>query len=307
MENFNKEERFAFPPYLHRVTGGNGGEAFLILGPEKTALYDAGMACFAEEMIQNIKNVLDGTERTLDYLFASHSHYDHIGGLPYVVKEWPKILVCGSKKASQVFQSDGAKGTIQRMGVYAKDAYGKPEREILVDGLRVDRILEDFDKVSLGIDETGRDWQMIAIETLGHTDCSMSYLLEPTGILFTSESTGVYVDEGRIEVTALKGHDKSIEAAKKLKAMDFAMLLSPHYGLVPAFSKDSYFDLYIRLAEEEYILIDSMIEAGLSDDEILEAHEARYWYPERQKEQPYEAYRLNAENTLKFMRNTKKL
>ena len=41
-----KMKREPFPSPLVRVTGGPGGEAVLVMGSEKTALHDCGMACF---------------------------------------------------------------------------------------------------------------------------------------------------------------------------------------------------------------------------------------------------------------------
>ena len=57
---------------LKRVTGGLGGESFLYLGKEKTVLHDLGMACFQEELIENIEKALEG--RSLDYILCSHTH-----------------------------------------------------------------------------------------------------------------------------------------------------------------------------------------------------------------------------------------
>ena len=43
-------EKEAYPKPLVRVTGGKGGEAVLIVGSEKTALHDCGMACFRKDL-----------------------------------------------------------------------------------------------------------------------------------------------------------------------------------------------------------------------------------------------------------------
>ena len=50
--------RFDFPEDIFRVTGGAGGESYLILGSEKTALYDAGMPFNGEQLVRNIQAVL---------------------------------------------------------------------------------------------------------------------------------------------------------------------------------------------------------------------------------------------------------
>ena len=87
-------EREGFPKPLVRVTGGKGGEAVLILGSEKTALIDCGMAYCGERMTENLAERLASSGREkLDYIILSHSHYDHMGALPYVMRIFPDAVV----------------------------------------------------------------------------------------------------------------------------------------------------------------------------------------------------------------------
>lgn len=80
--DFKGYDRFDFPEGIHRVTAGYGGEAILITCCEKTAMIDCGMAYCGEQMIENTKKYLGG--RKLDYVFITHTHYDHMGALPYI-------------------------------------------------------------------------------------------------------------------------------------------------------------------------------------------------------------------------------
>ena len=287
-----------YPVPLKDVTGGQGGDVLLILGPEKTALYDAGMCCFADRTIANIENVLLQEGRTLDYIFLSHSHYDHIGALPYILDRWPDAQVLASEKTKKVFESEGARRLIQKMGENAGSLYGAPHIKIRTEGLRVDRVLRDGYRISLGTDESGEDCFIEALETRGHTDCSMSYLIQPEMILLCSESCGVLISPDHIEVSALKSFGETMEAARKLKKLEIRHLYSQHYGMVPEWFIGKFFDLYIRLAEEQKKFIEEMAEGGASFEEILKAHEERFWEEGREREQPYEAYRLNAESEI---------
>ena len=51
-------DRFDFPADMIRVTSSHGGESFLIVGSEKTALYDCGMAYCGESTVPNIEEAL---------------------------------------------------------------------------------------------------------------------------------------------------------------------------------------------------------------------------------------------------------
>ena len=286
-QDFAGNNRLEFPSPIVRVTGGDGGEALLILGTEKTALYDCGMACFSQNLIYNIKSVLFKENRTLDYVFLSHTHYDHIGALPYVLNQWENAVVCGSEKAKSVFESTGALKTIEELGNKAKKIYGCDDIEITSKGMRVDVVLRDGDCISLGTEK------IIAFETKGHTDCSMSYLLTPQGIMFASESTGVQVADKRVDPSPLKSFDETIQVAQRLKQIPFNYLIVPHFGLVPEYMNTEFFDNYIKAAQKEKNLINNWIRQGLSEEEILKKHIEVYRSDGCNNAHPYEAYELN--------------
>jgi glyoxylase-like metal-dependent hydrolase (beta-lactamase superfamily II) len=96
------------------VTAGWGGKTFLLAGRDKTALIDTGMACFAPALIAGLKERLAG--RPLDYILASHSHYDHIGAVPYLRREWPAVKVLGADHAAYVLTRRSALETIRALG-----------------------------------------------------------------------------------------------------------------------------------------------------------------------------------------------
>ncbi len=295
-EDFAGYDRMELPRPLVRVTGGPGGEAILILGSEKTALYDCGMACFADNLIENLKTILNAEGKTLDYILLSHTHYDHIGALPYVLQVWPEAQVCGLQKAKEVFAHPNARATMERLGNNAKALYGVEGIAITAAGMRVDRVLADGDRISLGAET------ITAYETKGHTDCSASYLLSPEKILFTSESTGMQVTSMRVQTSPLKSYDDCFASAARLKTFDVNDLILPHYGRLPSFRNQTYFDDFIKEAELEQHMLEEAIRQGLSDDELLQLHMRRYWSEKRNKAQPFAAYALNTQIIIRQLR-----
>ena len=72
-----------------RVSPGDSG--FLIDDGKTVILYDSGFAFTGYAMADKIKEYLG--DRKLDYIFLTHSHYDHVLGSVYALKYWPDAKV----------------------------------------------------------------------------------------------------------------------------------------------------------------------------------------------------------------------
>ena len=293
-EIYDGYDRFNFPCGLKRATAGTGGEAILIDMYEKTALVDCGMAYCADKMIEKTKELLNG--RNLDYIFISHSHYDHIGALSAVKKAFPEAKVVASAKAARVFSSDGAKKVMKELSDEARLLYSDISEEVVIGDMSVDIIANDGDSFDLG------DAQVEVMETKGHTDCCLTYVLKPLDIMFTSESTGVLQNQYNITSAILKSYDDCVESALKCKAKKPSYIIVPHYGFIPQSFNDTYFDEFLAEIEDEKNFVQGWYEKGLSEEEVLEKYKERNWDESREAEQPVEAFLTNARVTIKVLK-----
>lgn len=293
---FGDFNRFKFPAdYIYRVTAGKGGEAIMIAGSEKTALIDCGMAFCGREMVANINNTLKQIgKESLDYVLLSHSHYDHIGALPYVVEAFPDIKVYGSMKCQSILERPNALKLMKELGTSAQKMYApESKEEIPVEGLRVDIVIHDKDEIDLG------NMKIIAFETKGHTDCSMSYALEPLKLLFTSESTGILINKDFLHTPILKNFDDAKEALNKCKMYGAKYVCLPHFGMLPEFFNEEYWNMFERFYNEKKAYVTEMFNAGATEDEIFEKYCEKYWHPEMSEEQPRDAFLINSRAIVK--------
>ena len=200
-------DRFDFPADIQRVTAGNGGEALLINGSEKTALLDCGMAYCGSRMVENLKSALQNRGRsTLDIVFPAIRTTITLVRFP-----WGRVRCHGV--CEQALQRDPQSTGMQKklmkeLGGRRHAIFTDPgnTEEIIVDGLAADRVL--VTEICIAGKET-----VAAIETKGHTDCSMSYYLEPYRILFTSESTRL-METSEYVYPILKSYDDAIVSMK---------------------------------------------------------------------------------------------
>jgi len=291
----DEHDRFSFPADIHRVTSGSGGETYLIFGSEKTALYDCGMAYCGRYTVENIKRKLSekGREK-LDYVFLSHSHYDHMGALPYIREAFPEATVYASERCQNVLKREGARKVMKKLGTAARELYmpGSGE-EILVDNLIVDAVLKNGDEISLG------DISVKALETKGHTDCSMSYVLEPCKLMFASESTGMMEGAEYIHTPFLKDYSDAVESRIKCASYGAEYICLPHFGMLPQHFNDKYWQMLEKATDEKYDFIKEMKDMQLSDDEMYDRYVKEYWNPGFEEVQPKDAFLINSGAILK--------
>ena len=206
-------------------------------------------------------------------------------------------MVYASRHCSEILKRPNARKLMKELGTTARDLYdpGNTE-EIIVDGLAADRVLADGDTVSLGKETVA------AIETKGHTDCSMSYYLEPYRILFTSESTGLMETSEYVHTPILKSYDDAIVSMKKCRACGAEYLCLPHFGMLPKDFNETYWKMFEEACHEKLAFVRRMENGGLSEDEMVDEYMKKYWNPAKEQEQPIEAYLINARAVVKAIR-----
>ena len=69
------------------VTGGLSGDVFLFKTKDTAIIFDTSAPVDAKNLLENLELVLNG--QPLDYIFLTHSHYDHLGGTPYIKEKYP--------------------------------------------------------------------------------------------------------------------------------------------------------------------------------------------------------------------------
>jgi glyoxylase-like metal-dependent hydrolase (beta-lactamase superfamily II) len=203
-----------------RVSPGDSG--FLIDDGKTAILYDSGFAFTGYAMADKIKDYLAG--RDLDYIFLTHSHYDHALGSVYALKYWPDAKVVAGEYAVKIFAKDTAKRLMRDLDRKFADYNGVGEYEDLTDNLRVDIPVCDGDKITAG------DMVFTAVDLPGHTRCSVAFYLESEKLLLSCESLGVFDGNSRVVPSFLVGYQMSLDSIIKAQALDVENAVAPHFG-----------------------------------------------------------------------------
>lgn len=278
---------------IYNVRGGRGGDAYLLIGTQKAALIECGMAYCASDLITNIKKVLGS--RALDYVFVSHSHYDHIGGIPYLKCVWPNLIVHGSEYDQRILRRSTALKTIRELSIEAAKIYAQgffPDYND--DLLKIDTVITDGDLYDLG------DLSIQVVQTPGHTQGTLSFFVNQE-ILFASESTGTFNPSGRISPTFLVRYSQAIDSIKKCRDLNPKYIYSPHYGLLKPSDTLGFWEKSIEAADKSRYFVLYYSDLGYSEEEILSEYEKVFRNEENGSEQPLNAFRINTRNMIRVL------
>ncbi len=272
-----------------------GDAAFLIDDGKTSILYDTGFGFTGYAIAENIKKCLG--ERPLDYIFLTHSHYDHALGSAYVLRRFPNAKVVAGKYAVGIFGRDGAKRVMKELDSKFAKTCGVTDYEFLGDELRVDIPVDDGDIIEAG------DMTFEVISLPGHTRCCVGYYFAKEGLLLSNETLGVYDGAQTILPVCLVSFSDTISSIEKIEKRKVTSIVSPHFGLLNK-AQIEFFLGNMRSSAQNMAdnLLDS-IKNGLDDEEIISQFKEKYWHGYIKEIYPEDAMTLNTSIMIRLIKN----
>jgi 2-aminobenzoylacetyl-CoA thioesterase len=210
--------------YLGREEAG----VYLLEGDAVSMIINGGMSYLAP-VVQNQLGAFGIDEKRLKKLLILHSHFDHVGLVPFFRRRDPDLQVYASARAWQILQMPKGIETINASG------------RLVAERMGVTGWLEGFDLewrsdaagsvVSEGaqIDLGGLTVQIL--ETPGHSSCSISAYIPEIKALFPSDGGGIPYKE-TILPSGNSNFTQYQQSLEKLKSLKVDMFCADHYGYV---------------------------------------------------------------------------
>jgi glyoxylase-like metal-dependent hydrolase (beta-lactamase superfamily II) len=204
---------------------GNGHvPAFLYCG-EKPVLFDPGVSAFGplylEKIMQNLK------DPSSLILALTHSHFDHCGAVPYLLRNISGIKVAASEKAADVILRPNAVKLMEKLNQeYEKEMKDELKGEnVSFEVFNVDFRLKEGDRLDLLND------YCLVLETPGHTRDCLSYFFPEKEVLFCGESAGV-AEGSFIHTPFLTSFEDYLSSLKKIAELKPEVLCIAHNGIL---------------------------------------------------------------------------
>jgi glyoxylase-like metal-dependent hydrolase (beta-lactamase superfamily II) len=270
----------------HKTSEGN-----LLIGENYIAMFDCGMAHCSDGTIQNVKNALK--DRPLDYLFITHTHYDHIGALPFFRKEWSSLRLVTSQIGAAVLLKDTPRRVIRELSIVAINEHNaKVDTAYSDDDFHADVIVKEGDIIPLG------GLSVKILETPGHTKDALSFFIPELELLIASETTGILLSDDNVYPLYLTSFNDTISSIKKCRSLPYKYLSMPHSGIADEKDANVFFDKALESATACRDFILDMNEKKLDQEAMFDMFYKKYGTETLLSYQPWEAFAANARATI---------
>ncbi len=269
--------------------------AFLLDDGKTAIMYDSGFAFSGYKVAENIKKILG--DRPLDYIFLTHSHYDHALGAVYVKKMYPDAKIVAGEYAATIFAKPSAKKVMRELDNKFAKKCGVNEYEDLIDELSVDIMVNDGDVINAG------DMKFIALSFPGHTKCSFGFYLEENKLLLGCETIGVYGGSGIVFPSYLIGYQTTLNSIKKALDMQIESILVPHYGILNGDEAKDYIRCGKQNAEQTASELSKILKLGGTDEDAFNFFKEKYYHGYIKEIYPEDAMALNTSIMVKLIHN----
>lgn len=231
--------------------------AYVIKGDSGNCMIDAGINLMGPLYLKSLHAILHDVNE-LSHLLLTHSHYDHLGAMPYLKRRIPEVLVGGSPYITELLKKENV---LIKMG-YLSDLQ-RPlfteivgDEDVSIESVPMDLELKDGDEIDLG----GLTCRVL--EAPGHTRDSLAFYVPELEALFPGEAVGVSIGmEGAgIHPQFLSSYDQYVASLDRLAALKPKMIGIGHGFVFTGDDALEFLDDSIRITGEYRAMIEDCLD-----------------------------------------------
>ena len=228
--------------YLGREQSG----VYLLDGGDEAMIINGGMSYLVPDLLRQFE-AFGIDEEKIKKLLILHSHFDHVGIVPFFKRRHQDLEIYASSRAWKILGTQKAIATINEFSRMVTKSMGLTQA-------CSDYDLDWRDDVSgISVSEGDRipvgEVELHIIETPGHSSCHISAYAPGLKVLFPSDGGGIPYKETIIPA-GNSNYTQFQEGLEKLKPLEFDYLCADHYGYVTGEEARNYMSRSIEMARE---------------------------------------------------------
>lgn len=238
---------------------------YLLEGKEQSMLISGGMRYILPAVLEQIKAFGLDRERIRKCLIL-HSHFDHVGIIPYMKRTLRDLEVYGSERGWEILQMPKAVKTINAFGRDVTERMGMQDVCASYDlDWREDvggSMLREGEVLDLG------DVAVHILETPGHSSCAVTAYIPAMGALFPSDAGGIPHKE-TIVISGNSDYTKYQESLERLRNLEVEYYCADHYGYITGKEAQDFILRCIEAARTHRERIEGTLENTGSIEETI--------------------------------------
>jgi len=260
------------------------------------ALIDSGMTVMGPVLYEDLKPYHNYPKI---YHLLTHSHFDHCGSTPFLLKKLKNMEVMAGAHAVEVLKKESAISLIRSLNEDMEKSLGITDgilngERITFEGFPIHKVLKENEVIELG---DGVYFEVY--EVPGHTRDSLCYRIMPDNAIFAGEAYGVPTLSGkRVYPQFLVSFKDYMNSLKKMRKLEPRWIGLAHGGVIGGDEAISFLEKSIIDSEEFAEMIKERIlkeKNPLSEDSLRKIVEeiAEKDYNPNETTQSKRAYMLN--------------
>jgi glyoxylase-like metal-dependent hydrolase (beta-lactamase superfamily II) len=227
---------------------------YLLEGENGSIIISGGLSYIVPDLLHQFKE-FGIEEEKITKLLILHSHFDHVGIVPFFKRRHPAIEVFASERAWEILQMEKAIKTINEFSRNIAKRIGKEEIYSQYDlEWRHDvsgKTVYEADRIDLG------GLEISIFETPGHSSCCIAAYVKELKALFPSDGGGIPFNEAII-VSANSNYTKYQESLERLKSLDVETFCADHYGYLTGEEARDFIPKTIEMARQQRAKIEEI-------------------------------------------------
>lgn len=237
---------------------------YLIEGKDESLLLSGGTSYIVPDILEQFKEFkID--EKRIKKLLILHSHFDHVGIVPFFKRRQPEMEIFASERAWGILGMEKAVSTINE---FSRGVAKKMKKEEVYKTYDLEwrddvkgKTVREGDQIDLG------DLKISILEIPGHSSCCIAAYLPTWKALFPTDGGGIPFDQ-TIITSGNSNFTKYQESLEKLKPLEVEIYGADHYGYVIGEEARSFISETIKKAKAFRALLE---EAYLQTKDIDKA------------------------------------
>ena len=227
---------------------------YLLEGNNSSMIVSGGMSYIVSDLLQQFEEFgID--ENRIKKILILHSHFDHVGIVPFFKRRHPEIEVYASLRGCEILQMDKAILTINEFSrnvakrMEKEDVYSTHDLEWRNDVSG--KAIREGDRIDLG------NLEVSILEIPGHSSCCIAAYVPELKALFPTDGGGIPFNE-TIVTSGNSNYTKYQQGLERLKDLDVDYYGADHYGYVIGEEAWEFIPKSIEMAKKNRVLMEQV-------------------------------------------------